>query len=193
GYAYFWVDPDQAEQVLNEGVKRSNTPLARAIRAEARLMQADRLGDMGKAEGALADVRAAREFLAENSYVLSVSLKAHLVAANLYREAGKPAKQQAEMEDAELDAQALRHVDTLTHPLGSLRTYYEQTDNEPARFDLSSRAVKKSNIPAAAYHFAMDLYRSGQFQEAYDVLERRKGHDFFGDFLRACTLAELHP
>jgi serine/threonine protein kinase len=193
GYAQRWSDSsDGGLQDLNEAVKRSRSPLARAIRADNRMLLADRRGDLGEAERAVADVQAAKEYLADNSYVLSVSVRAHVVAANLALEAGKPERHQAALQEAERDAQALKPWETLIFPFESLWVYFEQTGQEPACFDLARRAAEKSNAPVFTYRYALALYRRSQVAEALRVLDRRKRKDYVGDYLRVCILAELH-
>jgi hypothetical protein len=117
----------------------------------------------------------------------------HVVAANLYLEAGKLDKQKAALKAAEHDARALKSRDTLIHPFRSLWVYYEQTGDEPACFDLARRAAEKSDAPLFAYHYALALHRRGQVAEALEVLNRKSANGLAGDYLRVCVLAEQHP
>jgi serine/threonine protein kinase/tetratricopeptide (TPR) repeat protein len=191
GYSKQWLG--NGLQDLNEAVKRSHSPLARAIRADQRMLLAEDRADPEEAERVLADVQAAKESLADNPYVLSVSVCAHVVAANVYLEAGKPEKRQAALKEAERDAQALKPWDTLTFPFKSLWVYFDQTGQEPELFDLTRRAAENSEAPVFADRYAQALYRRGQTREALEVLNRRKWKTFLGDYFRVCILAELHP
>jgi tetratricopeptide (TPR) repeat protein len=196
GYAQRWsgssTDPFGLQD-LNEAVKRSRSPLARAIRADNRMLLAESRTNLEQAERAVADVQFAKEYLADNPYVLSVSVWVHVVAANLYLEAGNPEKQKEALEEAKRDAGALKRWDTLTFPFESLWVYFEQTGQEPACFDLARRAAEKSDAPIFADKYAQALFRRGQSREALEVLKRRKWNTFLGDYFRVCILAELHP
>jgi hypothetical protein len=193
GYAQHYVDFDKSLQNLDEAVKRSHSPLARAIRAKNHLYQAEDHADLEKAERALADVRVAKEELPDNPFVLSMSVWAHAVAANLYLEAGEQERQQATLEEAKRDAQGLKHCDALLFPFQALWVYFEQTGQEHDCFDLSRRAAEKSDAPVIAYRYALALYRRGKSAEALEVLERSNWKAIAGDYLRVCVLAELHP
>src|SRR5262249_9533707 len=193
GYALRWIDSDKALENLDEAVKRTRSPLALAIRADALIIKAEFKDDLKAAEQAVDSVQAAKASLPDNACVLSVSLWAHVVAANLYLEAGKPERRKAALEVAERDARALKTWDTMTFPFESLMIYFEQTGQEAACLDLGRRTAEKSDAPIFAYKYALALYRSGQADEALRALERGKWRVLSGDTLRALLLAELHP
>ena len=88
GYAQHMRDIDQALQNLDEAVKRSNSPLVRAVRADGRILCAEDAASLKQAKLAVDDVLRAKEYLPDNPSVLSVSVQAHLGAANLCREVG---------------------------------------------------------------------------------------------------------
>jgi hypothetical protein len=193
GYAYLFLDFEKALENANEAVKLSKSPLARAVRAHIRKLQAEDRADPDEAKGAMDDVQAAKAYLPNNPYVLSVSVWVHVVAANLYLEAGKPDEQQSALRVAKRDAQDLKPWDTLTFPFESLWVYFEQTEDEPRYFDLARRAAEKSDAPVTAYHYALALHRRGECQKAMEVLNRRKWNGFAGNYVRACLVAELNP
>jgi tetratricopeptide (TPR) repeat protein len=193
GYAQQWLGTGLGLEDLNEGVKRSHSPLARAMRADSRKLLAENRADAEEAEQVLTDILAAKESLDDNPYVLSVSLLVHVMAANVYREVGKSERQQTLLEVAKRDALSLKRWDTLTSPFKSLWVYFEQTGQEPALFDLSRRAAENSTAPVFADRYAEALYRRGLCREALEVLERRKAKTFVGDNYRVFILAELHP
>ena len=193
GYAQIYLDLRQALQNVNEALRQSHSPLARAIRAEVRLCLAEDKTDPEEVERTVADIQFAKEYLPDNPYVLSVSVWVHVVAANLYLEAGKLDKQKAALNAAEYDARALKSRDTLIHPFRSLWVYFEQTGNEPVCFDLARRATEKSDASVFAYHYALALHRRGRVAEALEVLNRKKWNGNAGDYLRVCLLAEQRP
>jgi hypothetical protein len=194
GYAQQWAFADAGLQVLNEAVKRSHSPLAHAMRAANRTLEAELRANPEEVERVLADIQVAKESpLADNPFILSVSVSAHMVAANVYLHAGKQEKRQAELKEAERDAQALKRWDTLTFPFHGFRVYFELTGQELALLDLARRAAGNSDAPYFADCYAEALYRRGQTREALEVLDRRKWKTFLGDYYRVCILAELHP
>jgi hypothetical protein len=193
GYSQRWTDSAKSLQNLNEAVKLTHSPLALAIRADSRVIKAEVTDDLEEAELALDDIRAAKASQADNAWVLAVSVWAHVVAANLYLEAGKPEKRSAALEIAERDAQALKARDTLTFPFETLMVYFEQTGQEQACLDLGRRANERSDAPIFAYKYALALYRKGQVVEALQALERGKWPVLSVDNLRAFLLAEQHP
>jgi tetratricopeptide (TPR) repeat protein len=193
GYAQQWLGVGLGLEDLDVAVKRSHSPLARAMRADSRKLLAEDRADPEEAEQVLADVQAAKESLEDNPYVISVSLWTHVMAANLYLADKKPERRQAALEVAKHDAEVLRRWDTLTFPFYSLWVYFEQTGQEPALFDLARRAAENSDAPVFADQYAQALYRRGHSREALEVLDRRKSKTFVGDYFRACILAELHP
>src|SRR5262249_42096933 len=162
-------------------------------RAEVRMNLAEDRNDLEEAERALADVLAAKEDLADNPYVLSVNLLAHVVAANLYLDAGKMERRRALLDEAERTSRVLETLDRLVYPFTARWAYLEQTSQESACFALARRASQKSNAPIFAYQYALALYRTRQFDEALEVLDGRKWRENGGDCLRGYVLAELHP
>jgi tetratricopeptide (TPR) repeat protein len=193
GYAQRWASSERSLQNLDEAVRRTQSPLALAIRADALLIQAEGTDDLKVAEQAVSNVEAAKASLPDNACVLSISVWAHVVAANLYLEHGNPEKRRIALEDAKRDAQALKAWDTSSFPFEGLMLYYEQTGQEPACIELGHRAHEKSDAPIFAYKYALALYRDGQTDEALRALEKAKKKVLSVDALRPCILAELHP
>jgi hypothetical protein len=193
GFAQVYVDPKQAIQNLNVAVARRNSPLARAIRADILLTRLEDQGDPEDARLAVDDLLAAKAYLPDNTYVISIGVWVHVVTANFYLETGKPEQQRAALELAEREAKALKSRDTLIHPFRSLWVYYEQTNDEPACFDLAERAYKNSDASLFTYHYALALHRRGQSAKALELLNRKNWNGFAADYLRVCVVAENHP
>jgi serine/threonine protein kinase len=192
GYAEYGLEPSRALQTLNEAVKRSGSPLARAIRAEVRQALAEDRADLEEAERALADVQSAKEYLVDNPYVLSVSVITQVVAANLYLERGQEDRRQAALGAAKRDAQALELWETYVSSLSSRWVYFEQTGQEASCFAIARRMAEKSDAPISIYYYALALYRREQLAESLQVLDRRKYKDVPGDYLRALILIDKH-
>jgi tetratricopeptide (TPR) repeat protein len=193
GYAQHYVDLDKSLRNLDEAVKRSRSPLARVIRAKNYLYQAESRADLEAGKRALDDVQAGREYLPDNPFVLSMSLWAHAVAANLYDEAGQQERLLAMRTEADRDATALKRYDTLLFPFQALWVHFEQTQNEAEYFNLARRASENSSAPVIAYHYALALHRRAQVDDALQVLDRSKWRAFAGDYLHVWLLAERYP
>jgi tetratricopeptide (TPR) repeat protein len=193
GYAYFWIKPERGLQILNEAVERSRSPLARAIRADVRTSTAEDNFSLEEAERGVKDILAAKEFLADNPYVLSVSVGMHLLAAKIYREANQPDLQEVALKTAATDAGLLERWATLPYPSFYLWCYFHEIGDEPKQFEFARRAADHATAPIVLDRYAMALCRRGQFAEAIRVLDRRRWNEIDGDRLRTYVLAELYP
>jgi tetratricopeptide (TPR) repeat protein len=193
GYAQRWSSSEGSLKNLDEAVKRTQSPLALAIRADALLIQSEGTDDLKVAEEAVKNVEAAKASQPDNACVRSVSVWAHVVAANLYLENGSPEKRRIALEDAKRDAEALKTSDTISFPFEGLMLYYEQTGQESACLDLGRRAHEKSDAPIFAYKYALALYRNGDPNAALRALKKVKKNVLSVDALRTLLLAELHP
>jgi serine/threonine protein kinase len=193
GYAEAFFDPTRAIENLNEVVKRSHSPLARAVRADVRITLAEDRSDAQEAEGALADVRAAKEYLTANPFVLAVSVQTHIIAANIFAAAGRTEQQTSALEVAKNDATALEPWEALPYPALARWAYFEHAGQEAASLASAGRAAAQSASPVFAYRYALALYRQNALNHALRVLDERKRTDVSGDCLRAFIVAELHP
>jgi len=194
GYADMWNDPMRGLQNLNEAIKRSDSPLLRCMRAGLRTSLMSGSADLKEAELAIADIQAAKEYLPDNPYVLSQSVFAKLVAANLYREANNPEKQQELLAQAEDDAHALEKFEKLVWPATMRFLYFDHVAQDLTAFEIAKRATEKLDYSLLDCYYALALYRRGRLTEALAVLARRaKDQNLFVDRLRAYLLAELHP
>jgi hypothetical protein len=183
GYA-LW-DPTAAWSQFNDAVERSRSPLARAIRADL-LSSVD-------SERAKKDIMAAREFLADNPYVRSVSVMVHLVAAHNYGMASEREKQHAALQVVHDDARELRKWAVMPYPAGALWAYFGSVGDDESQFDYAKLAAEQSIMPSILNHYALALCRRGDFENAAAVLDQRKWNEYDCDFLRTYVMAELHP
>jgi serine/threonine protein kinase len=194
GYALIFYQRRRALETLDQVVRQSSSPLARAVRAEVRTSLAEDDSDIHQIELALTDVKLAKEQLEDNPYVSSVSLMTHLVAAKLYSEADMQAERQSEMNDAHGDAKLLAtQTARSTVGAGALRIYYEQTGQDEAAFEIVRNEAQRSTAPGNAIFYALALCRIGQFAEALRVVDGREWREIDGDRLRIYILCELHP
>jgi tetratricopeptide (TPR) repeat protein len=95
GFAREENEPGQGWADIDEGLRRANSPLGRALRAVARTNRAVDSGKPEDAEGAMADADAARGMVPDNQMVLFASVYARLTAAAFYQQAKLPDKREA--------------------------------------------------------------------------------------------------
>src|SRR5262249_17280937 len=107
GYALEMHGVSQGLADLNEGLRRHNSPLGRALRAFVLANRAQDTGRRRGAEAAVADASLARGMLPTNCLALTASLYARTVAAGLYQEAGLFEQQRAELKEGVRDVLAL--------------------------------------------------------------------------------------
>ena len=173
GEAEIYFDPRQAEQSLTEAVRRRDTPLARLIRAEARINLAFDTSDLPTAKAALLDLLIARELLPDHPATLLESLNAHLLTAELSSDAGRFVERDEELLAAERDFAALepfRHLPTVIH---NRSLFLLSTDRESASFELLHGAEAQHHDALVAYDFALALFRRGESADALRVLQAR--------------------
>src|SRR5262249_34175018 len=72
---------------LDEGIRRRDSPLGRALRGTARANRALDTAQVHDAEAALADANAAWGMLPDNPLVVSARIYAHVIASGIYQEA----------------------------------------------------------------------------------------------------------
>jgi tetratricopeptide (TPR) repeat protein len=179
---------------LDEGIRRRNSPLGRALRAAARANRAMDTGRAEDAEAALADANAARGMLPENPLVLFASVYARVVAAGIYKQANLPQKRTAVLEEAKRDVQAIEPTIKLPNSAWAMWLYYEEIGDGDKAVEVTRDCFDQTGGMQAAYNCAESLYLHDRLQEALDLLNhrRRQQPDLQGDALRLFLLAELH-
>jgi tetratricopeptide (TPR) repeat protein len=193
GRALSHLDPQQALLVVEEAVRRRDSSVARLIRAEVRIKQAQSTGEPRDAEQALEDVRVATALLPGNPVALLNSVWAYLTAAALYEEHGQREKSQAALEEAGRDARALEPHDSFARAAFTRALYLGYRDDEEALRTDYQRARKKGTLVFGAYQYCHLLFRRGKFAEALEVLEHLPsiGDNFRNNLDRAQFLTLL--
>jgi tetratricopeptide (TPR) repeat protein len=192
GYARAMVEPGVLGLAdLNEGIRRRDSPLGRALRALVRTQQAVHTGKREAVEEALADANAARGMLPDNLLVLYASLYARLVAAGIYQEVKLTEQRAAVLKEAAKDARALEPFAELPTPAWSMWLYFEEMGETGKALDVVRRSLDRSGNPIAAFYCAESLYRQGRFPEALKCFDQRRQAEVAGDITRAFVLAEL--
>jgi hypothetical protein len=163
------------------------------MRADALLTLAENMDDLEVAQRAGIDIQAAKEFLPDNPYVLSVSVFVHLDLVNFYRLTNQPNNEQAALRLATADANALERWPTLPYPAYALWYYFGLMGREGEQFEYSRRAAEGPSASILKTRYAIALSRRRQFAEALRVLDERSWDEVHGDELRSYVLAELHP
>jgi serine/threonine protein kinase/tetratricopeptide (TPR) repeat protein len=191
GYAEVSIDSTAALQTLDQAIRLRNTPIARAIRAQALVEYAHEWADRATAERALAEAQVARGMLPDNLYVMMVSGNAYLTAANLYEETGDEEKRKSVLEEMAGVAHSLEDFERFSWAVWNRKTYYEQIGDETAARALVARAAERVGNTRVLLYYAHILYREREFEKALEVLARRKVEDDSeGDMFRAYLLAE---
>jgi serine/threonine protein kinase len=184
------VNSEAAAQALDMAVKRSRLPLARALRGGARAVVAADEGNVETATAAIADLEAAREYLPDNAFVLSLCVYANLVLANLQGDAKDPVNPKALLERARNDAELLKTSEDLLWPAMARYFYFEQAQQEETAFQIAQRAAQMDHAPLRRY-YALELCRRGRLTEALGVLVPFM-NSFADDSIRAYLMVELH-
>jgi serine/threonine-protein kinase len=192
GYQQSFADARTALPLLDEAVRKRDTGVARAIRAEVRARFALDWSDRAAAARAEQDARVARDLLPGNPFALSASLQAHLAAAILYQESNEPGKRQAALQEAGQDVEELDAFYHYPWVGAYCAQYFEQMGEADSASEALRRAADGFTNNPAVFDHAADLYRRGHIAQALDVLQQRtERDDSEGDRLQACLLAEL--
>ena len=194
GYAYFWRDPKNGLEILNLALKKKRSPLGLAIRADVRISTAEDQSDLAEAvaeaELGVKDILKAKDEVPDNPFVLSISVMMHLLAANLYYEYNQ-VKNEAYLEVAKTDVQALKQWATLPYPAYALWFYYRDDEKQQLEYARLASESENSTAPGPQVRYALALCRSGQFNLAYNELKSRKWIEGDGDRLLTYVRAEL--
>lgn len=191
GYAREVSEPGHGLADVNEGIRRRDSPLGRALRAFVRANLATDSAKVEDAEAALADADVAIGMRPNNPMVLYTSLFARLVAAGIYKDAGLHQKRNELLAKAAPDVRALERFIGLHNPDFVLWHYYEATGETAKALEISRRSLNQSGNTVAAINCALTLYRQGQFSDALKCLDQRRQADLTGDTTRVFLLAEL--
>lgn len=193
GQAEVYFDPDKAVRSLNAALRLRDTPLARLVRAEARANLAFDTNDLSAAESALSDAFIASDLLPDHPSGLLESLNAHVVAAELFGNAGHADRRVSELAKAETTFHALEafgHLPTVIH---NRALFLLLTDREPAAFELLQTAEAQHRDGLVAYDLALALFRRGDSAAAQRILQSRGTVDSLTAdeaFLRVLLLQE---
>jgi serine/threonine protein kinase/tetratricopeptide (TPR) repeat protein len=186
------VDPAGALATLNEAVRRRPTGIARLHRASVRASHALDTGGIADAEAAMADINSVRALLANNAQTIVWSLKAHLIATQLYEENQLSEKRAAAWRQVELDAAELQQFPGNQAAMIGRALYLMRVGGDPAPLR-SLRASTSNGLNGVVdSYLAVALYRRGEFQAALDVLPARPGPvQIPRDYARGYVLTEL--
>jgi serine/threonine protein kinase/lipoprotein NlpI len=195
GMATGIIDPREGIALLNEAIRRRDSPIARLARAEVRTELAFSTADAADAEAALKDVGTAADWLpANNPVVLESSLKAHVAALVAYDLQKDPDRFRAARAQADRDATALRAFPTLPWAQYVRWRYLSMIDDDETVLAEWDRLGRHTDLGMAALgtEAAWIRYGRGQLQAALDVLGHldSSGVEVLCDFIRTLVLAE---
>jgi serine/threonine protein kinase len=178
---------------IDEGIRRSNSPLAWALRAYVWANRAHDSGEREEMEESLADADAALHMAGDNPTVLKFSIYSRVVAGGIYREAKLPEERKKVLQDAERDVRRLEpFIDDLPGIAWPIEYFYEESDDPDNALRVAQRSFARFARPVTANHCALFLYRQDRFAEALQCLNQVQT-DLFGDINRAFVLAEIPP
>jgi hypothetical protein len=200
GYAEASTEPREGLENIDEAIRRRNSTIARALRAEVSSWLALDESDTAAAEQACNDAQFIKGKLAgESSIGPLVSLYANLVAAAIYADEDPPRKQKA-LDDARKDFESLAAFPESGWARLMRYRYLEFTNSEnftneeDAAFREMSEAVSVVKGPWPRTYHALGLYRRGEFEKALQELTKLEQENGLGAFqatMRMYILAEL--
>jgi hypothetical protein len=168
GLLEMWLHAERGLEMLDEGVRRHDSVLARATRLEARAIRALATGRVEDAERALEDAQVAQGMLPGNALVLARSVFAHLVAAGAYETNRRPQDGERMLAQARLLVKELEPFAATPFVARACFEFYEYVGDEEAAFAMSGRGNQ--------FRRAVMLYRRGEFAKALEVaVERSRG------------------
>ena len=191
GYAREENEPGQSLPDVNEGIRRHDSPLGRALRAIVRTNRAVDSGRPEDAEKALTDAAVARGMVPDNQLVLFANAYARLVAAGLCQQANQPDKRRVLLLEAARDVQSLEPLIGQPNAIWMIWQYYHDVGEPDGALDAARRAFRQSQGPIPALYCVVSLYLRREFAEALQYLDRRRQRDGQGDVARCFVLAEL--
>jgi serine/threonine protein kinase len=190
GYAEAQLEPERGLRTIQQAFdRRPAMGVAFLLRAEVRAFVAQDTDDLEAAEGAVQDARYAKELLPNNPAAIWVSLEAHLAKAGVHEHRNQPEQRRAERELAGKDADALKPFTALPEAVVFRWIYFREVGEEEKVLDELREASKNTEHMYVTSCCALALYRRGDLQEAFDVLDRRRGT--YTDRLLPFVLAEL--
>jgi tetratricopeptide (TPR) repeat protein len=179
---------------LNEGIRLSNSPLGRAMRASTWAARAFETGDAQAVENSLEDAKTALGMSPDNPAFLQTSILCRVVASVIYKEANLPEERSAVLKEAERDVRKFQpFLDDRSNAFWPVSFFYEENGERDKALEVKLAALKKSWSPSAASQCAFDLYCRARFEEALHCLERRQPTDLTVDITRAMVLMENQP
>jgi tetratricopeptide (TPR) repeat protein len=191
GYARELYEPGQSLPDVNEGIRRHDSPLGRALRAIVRSNRAIDSGRPEDSEEAIADAAVAHALLPDNQLVLYANAHARLVAAGLYQQTNQSEKRRAVLQEAARNVLALEPFIGQPNALWVIWQYYQDTGDPDRALDAARRAFKQSQTPIPAMCCVISLYLRSRYAEALPYLDQRRVRDGQGDVARGFVLAEL--
>jgi serine/threonine protein kinase len=195
GYAEAQLEPERGLRTIQLAFdRRPMWSIALLLRAEVRAFVAQDTDNSEEAEGAVQDAKYAKELLRNNPAALWVSLEAHLAKAGVHEHRGEPKQQEAELELAGKDADALKPYTTPPHMLPEAVVYrwmyFREVGKAEEILDELAQASETDHL-YVTFCYVLTLYRRGQpgdLEKALGVLEKK--HRTYSDRLKPFVLAE---
>jgi len=190
GYAEGLFDPKRGLQTLDEAVRQHPSVIGFVMRAGIRVERAQDTGSLTDAELAVEDTDAALRIMPGAPVVLSISVRAHMLAAGACQDAGQDELSTAALASAADSVKALDQFAALPDVTLARMTYFLHMDQDEKTFGELAEASKKFEFPIIDFAYASMLYCRGEYQRAVDVLDKRRS-DITAEVLACYILPEL--
>jgi tetratricopeptide (TPR) repeat protein len=190
-------DPEDAQLLLNEGIKKwkGSMALPYLIRADVRTQYAQMTGRLDDAEKALDDVRFAQKSLPDGDpAALTVSLDAHMVAYCACERHEKQARRQEVLAEARRAALALGAQPYLfTKAFNTRLIFFDLVNDSNSITAEYLREKERNGGEVSGRHYFFQLYRQKKFKEAVQVLDAmpRTGNEGMYRLRRAFAVRHL--
>lgn len=167
------LDAERGLKTLDLAFRQRETPVVRLVRAEARASYLQQYGATPESvREAMEEASLARRELKGNPAALRTSLRTHLIAIGVLKDAGLANEQMQATKQAQLDADALKPRRGIPE-MASIRYFFvREIDGDSAALEESRVSFKWSPQPPpiVAYNHAQALYLNRQFPEAAKVM-----------------------
>ena len=169
GHAESFWDPARGLEDLNEAIRRGDSTIARVLRASARANYALDSGSIDMAQSAIHDASAAKNMMPGNPFAVQTELLAHLIAMEVFQDAGEEGRAAASLRQAGMDANELEEFPALPMSYAYRWYYLNLTRQEEAAHEVARKGYQEAESDVTRRNYMCSLYEQGQFEKALQV------------------------
>jgi tetratricopeptide (TPR) repeat protein len=194
GRAISVKEPQRGLDMLREAIRQRPSFIAHLYCAEAGEFLAEDLADPAQAEPimktAVNDAEIAKQLLPPGNVVaLSTSLRACLLAADIYGDTGQPAKRDEALARAREDARALKPFATVPIAFASLEYFLKEEGQEDVLLKFLRDVSEQTSEGNITFRLALALFRRQELTASLAVIEK-KPVSILTSLLRPVVLAD---